>query len=160
MKNKTAYLNGICDDKNTFRPDMISTEEQIGMIPLSSIDDKSLDYVNRFDIDAWFRKKKQNRELIKSDQFVHFVILESEDSSCYPFSLPLLFDTALAREKCREYLIKKCIYPAVLWNVPQSSSPNVVDFSKRILSIHCDARYNVEDILYIRDILADFQFEI
>ena len=57
----------------------------------------------------------------------------------------------------RQYLIKNCIYPAILWEIPDNSDfINALDFSKRMLSIPCDARYNQEQIKRMCSIINSF----
>ena len=53
----------------------------------------------------------------------------------------------------RKRLIEACVYPAILWAVPNSASENSKDFSERMLSIHCDGRYTEEDIRQLAGIL-------
>lgn len=156
MKQKTLYLDDEITDKNEFRIEMLSTEEDIEKLNISMIDKDSSDYLNSFEVDHWYRLKKTNRELLKeiSSQFVFMKILEPEDSGCNPFSLTVLFDTQAERDDVRERLINHCVYPAVLWIIPESKSHSARDFSRRMLSIHCDARYNVEDIMKLRTIIA------
>lgn len=62
------------------------------------------------------------------------------------FSWILLAETSEERERIRKDLIDNFIYPAVLWNIPETSDKEVVGFSKRMLSIHCDGRYSDEYI--------------
>jgi hypothetical protein len=50
-------------------------------------------------------------------------------------------------------LISNSVYPAILWNVPETVSGSSRNFSERMLSIHCDGRYNEEDIKQLADIL-------
>lgn len=158
MKKKSLYLEDEIDDKNEFRPDMLSTEEQIDGISVSAIDDESLSYIKQFDIDRWYGLKRENREILKNVQFKHVAVLEPENSKCTPFSLTLLFDTATMRNDFRKYLIDHSVYPAILWDIPQSYSSDAIDFSKRMLSIHCDARYSKEEMIQLRHIVAGFRF--
>ena len=75
---------------------------------------------------------------------MRFAFPESE--GCYPFSLVLLFDGSEERDRVRKALIEHQIYPAVLWNVPDTASSEAKSFSRSMLSIHCDGRYTADDI--------------
>lgn len=51
------------------------------------------------------------------------------------------------RMALRQHLIQNRIYPAILWKVPEDSCfSDALDFSNRMLSVHCDARYNRQQI--------------
>lgn len=156
MKKKTLYLEDRIDNKKEFHDDLLSTEVQIDEMAVSGIDDETLTYLSRFDIDQWYSLKKENREILKSSQLNHVEILEPENSRCTPFSLTLLFDTEKMRNGFRTYLIDHSVYPAILWNIPESVGSDVMDFSSRMLSIHCDGRYGKEEMIQLRHIIDDF----
>ena len=50
------------------------------------------------------------------------------------------------REKLRIGLIQNAVYPAVLWNVPETCSKEVRFMSDCLLSVHCDGRYSESDM--------------
>jgi hypothetical protein len=156
MRRKALYLDDKIADKNEFRIDMLSTEEEIEKLRISKIDKESADYLNGFDIDLWYRQKIANREIFKGivDQIVGVKILEPENSGCNPFSLTMLFDTGEERDSYRVRLIERNVYPAVLWNIPENQSQVARNFSGRMLSIHCDARYSIEDMVKLRSIIS------
>ena len=66
------------------------------------------------------------------------------------FSLVLLFQTELERNRIREKLIQNNVYPAILWRVPNTVDESVFNLSVRMLSIHCDSRYNGKEILELQ----------
>ena len=155
MRKKTLYLNDEIEDKSEFWSVFLSTEEQFDVMSVSSIDKETLDYLSRFDVEQWYGRKKDNREVLVESFSKISIVLEPEGPDCNPFSLTLLFDSEGARNDFRKYLINSCVYPAILWNVPENASQEVNDFSKRILSVHCDGRYNSNDMMQLRDIIAD-----
>ena len=67
--------------------------------------------------------------------------------------MTLLLKSNIHRDTLRKHLIEACVYPAILWAVPDSASENSKDFSERMLSIHCDGRYTEEDIKQLAGIL-------
>ncbi len=96
----------------------------------------------------WWRISKVSNAYI-------MIILEPEGDGCYPFSLMLLFDSEVLRDRCRNSLINNDVYPALLWKIPSDNKhPEVKDFSNRMLSIHCDARYGVNDVKRLYDIIT------
>ena len=72
------------------------------------------------------------------------------------FSYPLLVDNG---DEIRKKLIDNKIYISMLWpNVPKHVSEDSIEYkySKNILPIPCDQRYNSNDMNYIIDILKGF----
>ena len=60
-----------------------------------------------------------------------------------PFSLVLLFKSKEVRDKMRDILInRQTVFPAILWKIPEMQNSESVDFANRMLSIHCDGRYD------------------
>ncbi|MGQ9708507.1 MAG: hypothetical protein ACUVUR_06495, partial [bacterium] len=76
---------------------------------------------------------------------------------CCPFSAILLFDSPQRRDFVRERLIASRVYPAILWSlespVVTGIPPHNLDFSRRMLSIHCDGRYSKEDMLRVAELV-------
>lgn len=72
------------------------------------------------------------------------------------FSYPLLVENG---EEIRKKLIDNKIYISMLWpNVPKSVSEDSIEYiySKNIIPIPCDQRYNSDDMNYIIDIVKGF----
>lgn len=155
MGMKTQYLKGeeIC--KDDFRRRYTETEEFFDHAEPSLIDKRSRQVVSgELDINLWQGVKRKNWLLLKSlvNQNACRVI-EPENDSCTMFSLVLLFDSKEKRDIVRKKLINACVYPAILWNVPDSASLEAIKFSERMLSIHCDGRYTEEDVRQLAGIL-------
>lgn len=70
-------------------------------------------------------------------------ILQPEKNTFNPFSLVLLFKSKEVRDKMRDILInRQTVFPAILWKIPEMQNSESVDFANRMLSIHCDGRYD------------------
>ncbi len=155
MEMKTAYLKGEDINKDEFRKRYTETEEWFDHSEPTLIDDRSKEFVSKqLDINRWQGAKRKNWGLLKSlvnSQICK--VLEPEDDSCTLFSLVLYFDTKEIRDTVRKRLIESCVYPAILWAVPDSASEAARDFSERMLSVHCDGRYKEEDIKQLARIL-------
>ena len=84
-------------------------------------------------------------------------VLCPEDNDCYPFSLVLLFDSPEERERVRKELIAHQVYPTILWNIPVQANDEIVNeivkFSRKMLSIHCDVRYTKDEIREMKSII-------
>ena len=155
MEMKTAYLNGEDVSKDEFRRHYTETEEWFDHAEPSLLDEQSKTVVSKqLDINLWQGAKRKNwallQRLVNSDVCK---VLNPEDETCTMFSLVLLFDNKETRDKVRKHLIEACVYPAILWAVPESTSENARSFSERMLSVHCDGRYSIEDIQQLASIL-------
>ena len=155
MEMKTAYLNGEDVSKDEFRRHYTETEEWFDHAEPSLLDEQSKTVVSKqLDINLWQGAKRKNwallQSLVNSDVCK---ILKPEDETCTMFSLVLLFDTKGTRDNVRKHLIDACVYPAILWAVPESASENARCFSERMLSVHCDGRYTEDDIRQLASIL-------
>ena len=155
MRLKARYLAGEAVEKAKFRKGYVETEEYFDHAPVCALDKKSQEYLRTFDIRSWYNQKRENWELLKDIKKDGVRVICPESIGCYPFSLVLLFDAPEERDRVRKALIEHQIYPAVLWNVPDTAIGEVKSFSQRMLSIHCDGRYSSDDILHMREIIEE-----
>lgn len=157
MEIKARYLSGAAVCKDEFRKRFMETEEWFDKAEPVLIDERSRKFVTKqLDINLWQGAKHRNWMLLKSliNQDVCTMMLP-EDDSCTMFSLVLLFDSKKQREEVRKRLINACVYPAVLWAVPENASEDTRRFSERMLSVHCDGRYMEDDIRQLAVIIND-----
>lgn len=153
MRQKARYLAGEPIEKATFRAGYVDTEEYFDTAPVCALDKASQEYLRTFDVHSWYGQKRENWELTKDIPKEGVKVVCPENIGCHPFSLVLLFDNPDERDRVREELIAYQIYPAVLWNVPDTASGKVKSFSRRMLSIHCDGRYSADDIQQMKTII-------
>ncbi len=153
MREKTLYLDNKINDKNGYRSVMVSTEDQFDTMKISAMDEETETYLKSFDVQIWYQRKKENHALLKGLTIRNCIILEPECENCNPFSLTLLFEKEKDRNRYRENLINHCVYPAIIWNIPYEKQSKILDFSQRMLSIHCDARYSIDNIIKLQNIL-------
>ncbi len=153
MKLKAEFISGAAIEKSVFRKEMIDTEHFFDSASVSCIDDDTRDYLDSFNVLDWSIRKQLNRQELESIQAEHFKVLSLENRECNAFSYTILCDSSSYRDYLRKTLIQNRIYPAILWDVPESTSPNVRDFSSRMISIHCDGRYSIQDIRQMKSII-------
>ena len=55
----------------------------------------------------------------------------------------------------KTYLIRKRIYPAVLW--PNQKEKEARNFSAKSLFVHCDIRYNSDDMKTLAEMINNFE---
>lgn len=152
MDMKAKYLSDFKGDlaniklKEAFRQLFEETELALSDLEISALDKRSTDTLSQFDINAWYGQKRKNwSHLTKSlDDKLNY--LRPMNESCTPFSLILKTQSKLMREKLRIGLIQNAVYPAVLWNVPETCSKEVRFMSDCLLSVHCDGRYSESDM--------------
>lgn len=147
MKMKADYLR-MGGNKNSFRNKYIKSEEMIEHLVLSGMDKESGKIIRTMDVKLWTDLCRDNWYLAYNMLNRKFIILKSVEEACWqPFSLIILCNSAEERIALRQYLIKHCIYPAVLWKVPEDTVfPAALDFSQRMLAVHCDVRYSRGEI--------------
>lgn len=155
MDMKAAYLRGDDVSKDEFRKKYTETEEWFDTAEPSLIDERTEEFISKqFDLNLWLGAKRKNWALLNSlVNKERCKVLIAEHESCTMFSLVLQFENKTKRDKVRKSLIENCVYPAILWNVSEKASESSKNFSERMLSIHCDGRYNEEDVRQLASIL-------
>lgn len=160
MRSKANYLQGFPIKKEDYLELFDKTETQFNNLNISGISSESFSIVKSMDIESWYQKKKDNWLNLSKISQSKVEILQPEYSDFYPFSLVLKFNNEKNRDIVRSFLLKKNVYPAILWQIPNTQRPDIVEYGKTCLSIHCDGRYSQEDILILKDILNEAFSEI
>ena len=151
MLMKTLYLSQSEISKETFRKLYIDTEGDFEKLSVCAIEDFCKRLIETLDIKEWYQQKKENWKLLSDIESGNFKILYPEDiSKCNPFALILQFSSIKQRDIFKSNLIQKQVYPAVLWNIPQEQSQEIVNIGQTLLSIHCDARYDSQDVALLK----------
>ena len=153
MELKRSYILGDNIDKAIFRASFINTELFFDKCDVCSIDVKSREYLSTFDIQSWYQRKIANWNILKEINLPGVHVLLPENADCNPFSLILIFDSIEKRDKYRIALIENRVYPAILWSIPVMVGKGAYVMSRKIISIHCDARYSIEDIQQLKLII-------
>lgn len=148
MNLKHEYLNGLIIDKEEYLKLYSDTEEEFDRLPISLISKASFQIVNNLDIKFWYDVKYRNwkflYENLKDVKSVN--ILKPENHTDCPFSLILIFQNGEKRNKVRSSLISRSVYPAILWTIKDETDARAQVFGDRMLSIHCDGRYSLNDM--------------
>lgn len=154
MEMKTRYLQS-GGDKEAFRSKFIATEEGLDQLTdIAAIDEETIRILSQLDIVRWNEQKHKNHALA-CHMLNRFEIIGREAST--PFSLIVLMPSEDARKRFKSFLIQNAIFPATLWNIPEEVPfARCVDFGKRMLSLHCDARYTERDIQQMCDIINSY----
>ncbi len=153
MVLKTLYLEGRDVEKAIFRQLAMSGEASIAAGAVSGMPEWTAALVATFPVQAWRERRRDNHRLmchaLAKLPWVT-VLPASESSGTCPFSAILVFDSAARRERVRHRLIEADVYPAILWPLEEPIVEGIADvycdLGRRMLSIHCDMRYDAVDI--------------
>ena len=84
-------------------------------------------------------------------------VLSPGDDEAVPFSLVLLFDSEVLRNRAREFLVKNRVFPATLWDLDRNArfevGSSLRGLARRMLSLHCDMRYGPSDMLKVCELM-------
>ena len=157
MAMKSRYLAGEKIEKSFYLNKFHLTENAFSDMPVSAIYYKSKKIVSELDIDAWNRIKYNNWSYL-FNLFANtndlFTVLNPDNQTDVPFSLIMEFADGQYRDKVRKKLIENNIFPAVLWKIPVNVDFASFDFCCRMLSVHCDARYTLDQIKVMANRMA------
>ena len=159
MALKRDYLHDEPVQKEEFRKLLVGTEPYFDSAEVSLIDKETEEYLSMFDVEGWYARKKENWREIKSTVYRNFDVLPPEDPACNPFSATIVCGSKENRDGLRNRLISSNIYPAVLWSIPEGESVSfgARSFSERMLSIHCDGRYSIHDIMEMKQMIMSIE---
>lgn len=157
MALKSRYLE--CGgDKSVFRQKYIYSEQMIDSLVHSGIDTHSFIISSNLDLNKWTECRIRNWKKIVAMLSRRVTILQpTEIQDWHPFSIIIYCSSAQDCSMLRQHLIDNNVYPAVLWHMPDDSEfQSARDFSNRMLSLHCDARYNDNDIVQLCRIINSY----
>lgn len=146
MTLKRHYLDGGPVRKKEMRALAIDGEREIGQGEISGVSSFTRCRLPTLPAGPWREARATNLRAFRTalGELPGAIVLEA------PFAATLLFDQGQVRDQVREALIAARIYPAVLWPLEgpgiEGIPSNHVDLGRRILSIHCDYRYDPADM--------------
>ncbi len=153
---KALYLGGHRVEKDIFRQLLVSGERGIGSGCISGMSDLAKTMVSTFPTDRWREARRRNHRVMcdmLSDLPWLSVLGNDKNIDGCPFSTVLLFNSAERRNFVRGELIRSHIYPAILWPLEKPAVDGIperyIELSRRILSIHCDMRYDEGDMVHV-----------
>lgn len=161
MVLKRAYLRGLDVSKNAYRRLFAAGESAIASGAPTGIGTFSGQMIAAFPTRAWREQRRRNfwalREALRRGTGLSVLVPERDDLC--PFSLVLVSETETTRDALREHLIRNHVYPAVLWPISgeRDGLGRAGDLSRRVLSVHCDHRYDVDDIAKLAAVIGAFE---
>jgi hypothetical protein len=110
--------------------------------------------------DAWREQRRRNFGILACEAYVprHARTL-LPPAGGVAFAFTVVFDAEGDRERVENALIERAVVPSVLWPLDPTRDPGAgpadADLSRRILSVHCDQRYDPEAMERLAGILGD-----
>jgi len=160
MTLKSLYLEGAFDGKEIFRLLAVSGESRIASGDVSGMTDWTRALLGALPTGTWRERRRENQRVLSTalSGIPGVTVLQPRDTvdGC-PLSGILLFDSVQRRDHLRKRLMAWRVYPAILWQLESPVLPGIppedVDFSRRMLSVHCDMRYGRDDMLTVAEII-------
>ena len=159
MLLKALFLEGGCVKKEAFRSLALSGEGGIANPEVSTIHPVSAAVVDSMQPAPWRARRIKNfRTLTRClDDRPEFTILHPRGRGSCAFSAVLVCAESSIRNRLLCGLIERRIYPAVLWPLEERRLDlplQSVELSRRVLSIHCDGRYDEADMVRVASAIA------
>lgn len=156
MTVKGLYLAGVDVTRDQFRDPATRGELALGEAPISAMSSYSKAMSGLLPLKSWRKKRSTNyvRLATRLSEAEAFTVAKPATEDAVPFSCVLVFSDPIERDRVRERLIDARVFPAVLWPLDDATieiSEEDKDLSRRILSLHCDGRYDSTDM----DIVAE-----
>lgn len=147
MLLKSLYLSGQLLSKKIFRTLFIETEKELETLSMCGMSNITLSLLKMLNIVELNCRRKENWHYLSTalSGRIEFLSPEIEVDST-PFSFVLKLENKRHRDLVREKLIQKNVYPSVLWEIPSTQNKLIRTYGERLLSVHCDARYTLEDM--------------
>ena len=159
MLLKAMYLDNHDIERATYRALLVEGEQALHVPAVSGIGDVSRALVSAWPLRAWREARRRNHALLATRlagvEGLRVLMPDGEDT--VPFSCVVLAESADRRERMRKWLIANRVFPAVLWPLDDTVLAVGVEargISRRILSIHCDGRYDASDIGRVADLVS------
>jgi len=159
MVLKGLYLNGNAVDKDDYRRLSLGSEDGLGAAR-GAAPSWLVALLRSFPTDRWREARAANLLVLEQALSpVSGVTLLRPSDDAAAFSAVLVLESAAERDSLRHALIRDQIYPAILWEL---DDPAVTDISERdlelsrcILSVHCDMRYDSDDMKRVAQTITD-----
>ncbi|MEZ4223855.1 MAG: hypothetical protein R3B13_23095 [Polyangiaceae bacterium] len=142
---KSLYLAGHDVEKDQFRRLALSGEAHIADGEISGMCRATRALLPALPTETWRAQRQRNFSIVSAAASTWKRARLLAPTTGVPFCLAVVCNDAEHREAARSALIRDCIYPAVLWPL---ESPAVavgradVELSRRLLTLHCDYRYD------------------
>jgi hypothetical protein len=155
MTLKQHYRAGIPLAKSVFREFLLRGEALLGAGAVGGIHPHSASMLGCLSPDRIAERRRENFATFckRAPLLQKFSPEKQTASKNTPFSLVLIFDTQCERERVRTGLMRRCIYPSLVWSLPNAEDPVTVDFGNRSLTLSCHYFYGERDLERVAEAL-------
>jgi len=160
MALKAEYLTGGGVDKRVFLDLLARSEQRLSAGAPGSITPWSRMLLRSVPVARWRRCRSTNFAAFRdalAGVGAATVLAPADGLTASPLAAVVVFDTKRDRDRVRAELIERAVYPAIHWCLesllPLGCSGADADLSGRVLSITCDMRYGVDDMLRVAELL-------
>jgi hypothetical protein len=159
MQLKARYLRGDAVEKDAYRRCAVRGEEMLAATAPSAASEYATALIAAFPQEDWRQTRAKNHAVFvhafRASEELVSVVAAPPDS--VPFSGLLHFSDPNARDRVRSALIAQRVYPATLWALAERVVGDIPDehiaLSKRLLSLHCDGRYDAATMRDVAEIV-------
>ena len=173
MLLKRHYLSGMAVEKEEFRAWQIQSEAAMSIQPTSRPLPVTASMLPHLPWRRWRVERARNAEYL-TDRLLGSLTapaLEPDRREVLPpptprrfpeqcpFAVVLLCRDRRERDRLREALIQRRVYPPIFWHLPEEAArrhPEAADFAARMLALPCDFRYTPEDLEEAAQIIREF----
>lgn len=157
---KDLYLDGHAIQKAQFRELAVRGETRIASGVPSGGTEFTRALVHAFPVRAWRERRAINwRAFVEAWPERADVRVWPPEAGAAPFGVILEVASFELRERLRAGLVERNIFPAVLWPLEEPALGPVdaaaAHLARRVLMLHCDARYSIEDLRRVALTLAE-----
>lgn len=161
MVLKRLFLEDKPISKNSFRDLEVDGEQNIAAGAISRMPEWTMALLSCFPTTIWRNQRLLNyitfTEKLSHNKLFKLLQHEKQGNDYCPFSVILVFEDMKPRDHIRQFLINNRIYPPILWPLEKPILDSVPYehqmWSRRMLSIHCDMRYDHKDITRVASLI-------
>ena len=149
MELKARYLAGDAIEKESFRTRYLATEKKFGKGLGSGPSEFTLSQMVTMPTQEWTEARRNNFAALSAALAGSGINPLRPAPGATAFAATFVLASPDAREAVRRALVAARVYPMVLWPLEITAmelDPAAVELSRRVLSLHCDARYGPSDM--------------
>lgn len=162
MVLKGLYLQGYPLDREIHWRLNTAAEDHMSSGEVSGIPEWIRDLLKCFPVEEWRERRRNNcrgvSNVLKGLPWLKVLEADGGGGTCQ-FSGVVLFDSEKRRDFVRQELIDRRIFLPVLWKLDDAPIPGIPEehrrFSKTLLCIPCDARYDQATIEKVSGLIRD-----
>lgn len=156
---RRAAQAGPADHRLLFSAFARSAARQVGSMSRPAISPVSRALLAHMPAGAWRERRRLNFEILLREVELPpsaHVLLPPAGGVAFAFTV--VFHAEADRERAERALVARAVVPTVLWPLDPSRKPGAGradgDLSRRILSVHCDQRYDEAAMRLLAEILS------